>query len=78
MYGYDMHWFGGFWMIFFWVLVLVGIIFLVYFLIKKSSDTGQTSSRNPMDILRERYAKGEITEEEYHRAKKEFTKDHKS
>lgn len=55
-----------FWWIF-WILVIAGIIFLVYKLINKNKD----DSSKPIEILKQRLAKGEITEEEY-RAKKKL------
>lgn len=55
MYGFGMM-FG--WIIFF---ILIGIV--VYALVQKNSDN--KSEKNAQDILDERYAKGEIDEQEY-------------
>lgn len=61
----------------FWI---IGILFLVW-LIKElfsGKENGTINSienateKSPMDILKERYAKGEITKKEYEEKKKEF------
>ena len=65
-YGYG----GGFmWLI---VLVLVGVV--IYFLLQVSKSKGSDGSiiETPLDILKKRYAKGEIDEEEFGRKKKDL------
>lgn len=65
---------GGFGMIFMgliWLLILALIVTLIWFLIRKGSNsTTRSSEESPMDILSKRYARGEIDEEEYQRMKK--------
>jgi putative membrane protein len=66
-YGYG----GGFmWLI---VLVLVGVV--VYFLLQVSKSKGPEGSiiETPLDILKKRYAKGEIDKEEFEQKKKDLT-----
>ncbi|OGO00474.1 MAG: hypothetical protein A2Y58_00160 [Chloroflexi bacterium RBG_13_51_52] len=59
--------FGGIWMVVFWG----GLIALVVWGIKKLS--GQNSGKqSPIDIAKERYAKGEISKEEFERIKKDL------
>ena len=61
---------GGFGMVFmmiFWVLVIVGLVFLIKWLIQTTSSgkaSEQTGSR-AIDILKERYARGEIDRAEF-------------
>ena len=65
-YGYG----GGFmWLI---VLVLVGVG--IYFLLKVYKSKGSDGSliETPSDILKKRYAKGEIDKEEFDRRKKDL------
>jgi len=65
-YGYG----GGFmWLI---VLVLVGVV--IYFLFQGSKSKGSDGSiiETPLDILKKRYAKGEIDKEEFDRKKKDL------
>lgn len=62
-YGYGMSWFG---MII--PLLLIGVI--IYAAVKLTQDNSRTNSRkndegNALNILSERFARGEISEEEY-------------
>jgi putative membrane protein len=56
----------------FWVIILVGGVFLLmkYLSTRKKGDAGQGwFGSNPLDILRERYARGEIDRAEFERIK---------
>ena len=66
-YGYG----GGF----MWILLLVMIGILLYFVIQtaKRKNGGEVSEETPLDILKKRYAKGEITKEEFDRIKRELS-----
>ena len=56
-------------MIIFWG----GIIALIMWGIKKLTDRGGTSSkRDPLDVAKERYARGEISREEFEQIKKDL------
>lgn len=66
--GFGMFGGGG-------LLGLILIAIILYFLIKYLNDNKNASDSfrkkdNAIDILNERYAKGEIDEEEYNRRKK--------
>jgi putative membrane protein len=65
-YGYGMG-FGWFFMILFWAIV----IYIVVALVKKN---GSGVNETADDILRKRYARGEISKEEFERMKKEIEK----
>jgi len=52
--------FGGLWMLIFWV----GIVWLVVWGAARG-DRGRSHDEAPMEIARRRYAKGEITKEQF-------------
>lgn len=61
--------FGWIFMVLFWALVILGIIFLIQ-LITKGSKREETA----LDILKKRYARGEITRDEFEKIKDDLTK----
>lgn len=65
--GWGMGWFGGVFMIVFWVLVIVALVFFVRWLVRTSGGTSEkgTSQSRALEILKERYARGEIGTEEF-------------
>ncbi len=61
--------FGGLWML----LVVVGIVLLVVWAARGASGDasgGSTSPNRALDILDERFARGEIDEEEYRKRRR--------
>jgi putative membrane protein len=60
---------GWVFMAVFWVFVIAGVIALVRWLANSRRDSGQGTSspghKNPTDILRERYARGEFDRDEF-------------
>ena len=65
--GYGMV--GGLMMLLFWGVIIVLIVLATKWLIDNQSG-GNRSRRDAIDILRERFASGEIDEEEFERRKK--------
>ena len=64
-------------MMFFWVIVLILVVIAVAYLLQsggKGRDLFQSSSeqKSPLDILKERYAKGEISKEDFEKIKKDL------
>ena len=62
--------FGGVWMVIFWV----GLIALIVWGITRLTRRNDSSSKhNPLNMARERYAKGEISREEFEQIKKDLS-----
>ena len=72
-YGHQMMGFG-YGGILMWILWIVIITVIVYALTRifKSGNLWKGSSEKPLDILKKRYARGEISKEEYEYMKKEL------
>lgn len=66
---------GRIFMALLWILFLILLLILVYGLVKgkKASLLDWPSGDAPLDILKRRYAKGEITKEEFDRIKSDLT-----
>lgn len=71
MYGYGYGGAGLLPMVLFWVVVIAAVILLVRYLSHSSPHAEDRGSR-ALDILKERYAKGEITKKEYEEMKKDI------
>lgn len=63
--GYGWMGFGWIAMILFWVVIVVGGVALVRWLGMRSDGSGDMRRKTPLDILQERYARGEIERDEY-------------
>lgn len=63
-YGYTpFGWYGFCFEILWWVIVIVGIILLVWWI--APSRRTRWAEKSPLDIVGERYARGEINKEEF-------------
>ena len=61
-------WFGGWFM---WLIPVIVIVIVFYFMMQ--SQKGRIVRETPLEILKKRYAKGEITKEEYDRTKQDLS-----
>lgn len=69
---------GGFGMVFmmvFWVLAIVGVVFLIRWLIQAASSGKASGQRGlgAVEILKERYARGEINKAEFESMKRDIS-----
>ena len=74
MYYYNypmMGWFGGFSMILFWLVIIIAAIALISFLAKPTKEN--LTKQTALDILKERYAKGEINKQEFVEKKRDLS-----
>jgi putative membrane protein len=73
MHGADGMWFGMGWGWIIGIIVLALIIWLIVRGAGQGSATPQSSDKSALDILKERYAKGEINKEEFEEKKKDLS-----
>ena len=72
-FGDGMGWwmmFGAVWMVIFWG----GLVALIVWGVARLTGRDSSSQKqNPLDVAKERYAKGEISREEFDRIKKDLS-----
>ncbi len=68
-----MGWFGPFGMIIFWIVAVVVLIAIVRWIMGTGRGIGNDGTKgNALDILKKRYAAGDITKEEFERMKRDL------
>ncbi len=70
--GYGFAPFMWLLMLLFWALVLGGTALLVVWLVRQGRPAETGAPRRALDILQERYARGEITREQYEQMKRDL------
>ena len=61
---------GGLWMIIFWGGI---IALIVWGITRLTRGGGYTQGRNSLDVAKERYARGEISKEQFEQLKKDLS-----
>lgn len=69
--GYGI--FGSFMMLLFWILIIGAIVFAVRWFLRDGSWMSGPGHERPLDILKKRYANGEIEREEFVAKKQEIS-----
>jgi putative membrane protein len=68
-YTWEWHWVMWIFMIIFWILIILGAVAIF----KWATSSRVQFSESALDILKKRYAKGEISEEEFDKMKEKIT-----
>jgi len=64
----------GIWMLVFWVAIIALVVWGVKKLVgHRESKTGTFEKSDPLEIAKERYAKGQISKEEFDQMKKDLS-----
>ncbi len=72
MYGEHMYGFGGVFMWLFWILIIVVVVWVIKAAASSGCNNPSEKRQTALDILKERYAKGEIDQEEFERKRKDI------
>jgi putative membrane protein len=73
--GSNMHWangFGGGWMMIFWWMLILAIGYGLFQFFNARRNINANDQENALDILKKRYARGEITKSEFEQKKEEL------
>ncbi len=70
--GYGMGILGGLFMLAFWGLIIVGLVLVVRWLWDQGRHGSGSAGDAPLEILKRRYARGEINKEDYDRMKQDL------
>lgn len=69
--GSNLNIMGGIFMILFWVVIIIGVVYLVKYFAQ--TQERKKEDKTALSILQERYAKGEINKEEFEEKKKDLS-----
>lgn len=67
--------FGGLFMLVFWGGIIALIVWGVKKLVERGSGPANVERADPLDIAKERYARGEISKEEFNQIKRDLSSD---
>ena len=65
---------GGMWLlsVLFWILIIAGVVVIVRWLTERNDQGKISLTESPLDILKTRYAKGEIDREIFEKMKQDI------
>jgi putative membrane protein len=69
--GYGL--FGWLMMLLFWILIIVGAVLIIRWLVTETGSGGAAAGDTTVDILKRRYAKGEITKDQLEAMKRDLS-----
>ena len=72
--GYGIGWLWPIMMVVFWIAIIVGIIFLIRWLVvsTRTATRGAGFDDTPLEIIKRRYARGEINKEEFEEKRRDL------
>jgi putative membrane protein len=74
MMSWGIGWSGPIIMVIFWIAVIAAIFFLIRWLVRSARESSPLKTEDSApDILKKRYARGEIDKEEYEEKKKDLS-----
>jgi len=65
--------FGWLMMLIFWILIIVGAVLIIRWLVAEAGSRGAAAGDTTLDILKRRYAKGEITKDQFEAMKRDLS-----
>lgn len=71
--GPGFGFFHMFVMLLFWVLIIVGVVLVVRWFVDQGGQKGTQSEETALEVLKKRYARGEIDKEKYEAMKRDLT-----
>ncbi len=71
-YGWGWNWSMGIGMLLYWGLLIAGIVALVRLTFGRGTGSSRAAEKSALDLLKERYARGEIEREEFLQKKRDL------
>jgi len=71
MWGWGYGFFGWLMMLLFWALIIAGAVLVIRWLVDQTRSPA-LGSETALDVLKRRYAKGEITKEQFEAMKRDL------
>jgi putative membrane protein len=66
--------FGGIWMLLFWIAIIWLVVWGIRSIVgHRGSKSDTAERRDPLEIAKERYAKGQISKEEFDQIKRDIS-----